>query len=60
MCIRDRVTEDELVAHCRARLAGYKVPKSVDIVTDLPRNSTGKILKREIRKEFWEGRTLHT
>lgn len=54
------VTEDELVAHCRARLAGYKVPKSVDIVTDLPRNSTGKILKREIRKEFWEGRTLHT
>lgn len=49
-----------MVAHCRARLAGYKVPKSVDIVTDLPRNSTGKILKREIRKEFWEGRTLHT
>ena len=44
------VTEDELVAHCRARLAGYKVPKSVDIVTDLPRNSTGKILKRELHR----------
>lgn len=46
----------ELLTWCRERLAGYKVPKSVDIVAELPRNPTGKILKRELRKPFWEGR----
>jgi acyl-CoA synthetase (AMP-forming)/AMP-acid ligase II len=40
----------------RTRIAGYKVPKTVDFVTSLPRNGTGKILKRELRKPFWEGR----
>lgn len=54
------VTEDELIDYCRGRLAGYKIPKTVDFVSALPRNSTGKILKREIRKEYWAGRTLHT
>ena len=54
------VTEDELIDYCRGRLAGYKIPNTVDFVSALPRNSTGKILKREIRKEYWAGRTLHT
>jgi long-chain acyl-CoA synthetase len=40
----------------RARIAGYKLPKTIDFVTALPRNGTGKVLKRELRKAFWEGR----
>jgi acyl-CoA synthetase (AMP-forming)/AMP-acid ligase II len=50
------VEPDELLAWCRGRLAGYKVPKSADVVPELPRNPTGKILKRELRKPYWEGR----
>ncbi len=51
-----KVDQVELLTWCRERLAGYKLPKSVDIVAELPRNPTGKILKRELRKPFWEGR----
>jgi len=40
----------------RTRIAGYKVPKTVDFVDALPKNGTGKVLKRELRKPFWEGR----
>jgi acyl-CoA synthetase (AMP-forming)/AMP-acid ligase II len=47
---------NELVAWCRDRLAAYKCPKTVDILKELPRNPTGKILKRELRKPYWEGR----
>ena len=50
------VEPDELVGWCRERLAGYKVPKTVDVVAELPRNPTGKVLKRELRKPYWEGR----
>lgn len=49
-------TEDELIAFTRERLAHYKCPKSVDIVEALPRNPTGKILKRELRAPYWAGR----
>jgi len=47
----------ELITWARQRIAGYKLPKSVDFVDLLPRNPTGKILKRELRKPYWEGRT---
>ena len=43
----------ELIAWARERIAGYKLPKSVDFVEALPRNPTGKILKRELRKPYW-------
>jgi len=43
----------DLIAFARPRIAGYKVPKSVDFVTELPRNPSGKILKRELRKPYW-------
>lgn len=43
------VTEDEIVTHVKANLAGFKVPKQVRIVDQLPRNASGKILKRELR-----------
>ncbi|KRE42784.1 acyl-CoA synthetase [Knoellia sp. Soil729] len=46
---KGEVTEEELVAHVRERLAGFKLPKRVVFVEDLPRNASGKILKRELR-----------
>jgi acyl-CoA synthetase (AMP-forming)/AMP-acid ligase II len=49
-------TERELVDHCREQLAHFKCPKSVDIVDALPRNPTGKILKRDLRAPYWSGR----
>lgn len=45
------VTEDEIIAFCRARLANFKVPRSVRIVDTLPRNAGGKVLKTELRAE---------
>jgi acyl-CoA synthetase (AMP-forming)/AMP-acid ligase II len=45
-----------LIAHCRERIAGYKTPKSVDFIAVLPRNPSGKVLRRELRKPYWEGK----
>jgi acyl-CoA synthetase (AMP-forming)/AMP-acid ligase II len=45
-------TADELIAFCRPRLAKWEVPKHVEIVVDLPKGATGKILKREVRERF--------
>ena len=45
------VAPEAIVAHCRARLGGFKVPKAVYLVDDLPRNLTGKVLKRELRDD---------
>ncbi|AEW06781.1 Long-chain-fatty-acid--CoA ligase [Sulfobacillus acidophilus DSM 10332] len=47
------VTDDELIRFCRDRLAGYKVPKQVRFMTALPKNPSGKILKRELR-QVWD------
>ena len=45
-------TADELIAFARERLAGYKLPRSVDFVDDLPRTPSGKVLKRELRMRY--------
>ncbi len=47
--------ESELVAYCRAQLATYKCPRSVDFVDDLPRDPNGKLYKRVLRERYWEG-----
>ena len=47
---------EELIAWCKERLAGYKCPRSVDIMDVLPRNPTGKLLKKDLRKPYWENR----
>ncbi|HEY6979788.1 long-chain fatty acid--CoA ligase [Reyranella sp.] len=44
--------EGEVIRHCLARLAKFKVPQSVTFVEALPRNATGKVLKRELRTQF--------
>lgn len=46
---------DTIIAYARERLAGYKLPKSVEFVDVLPRNPTGKLLKRELREKYWHG-----
>jgi acyl-CoA synthetase (AMP-forming)/AMP-acid ligase II len=48
-------TEAELIAYCRERIAHYKAPKSVDFVASLPRNPSGKVLKRVLRAPYWAG-----
>lgn len=49
---RGEVTEEELIAHARAHLPHFKAPKRVLFVDELPRNASGKILKRELRERF--------
>ena len=49
-------TEDELIAHCKELLAGYKCPKSIDFVPELARTATGKLQKFKLRAPYWEGR----
>jgi len=51
------VSEAELIAYSRTRLAPFKCPTSVEWVEALPRNPSGKILKKDLRAPFWEGRT---
>lgn len=48
-------TEDELVAHCKESLAGYKCPKKVEFWDKIPKSTVGKILRREVKVRFWEG-----
>ena len=45
------LTRDELIAHCRKHLTGYKVPKSVEFYDELPKSNVGKILRRKLREE---------
>ena len=50
------VTEQELIDHCRGQLAKFKCPTSVEWIDALPRNPSGKILKKDLRAPYWEGR----
>ncbi|SDM69021.1 long-chain-fatty-acid--CoA ligase [Allokutzneria albata] len=49
------VTEQEIIAHCKQRLAGYKAPTSVEFRESIPRTATGKIQKFKLREPFWAG-----
>lgn len=59
VCFKDGLTasEDEIIAHCRDRIAHYKCPTSVEPIAELPRNASGKVLKRELREKYWEGQS---
>jgi acyl-CoA synthetase (AMP-forming)/AMP-acid ligase II len=50
-----RATAEEIIEFCRGRLAGYKLPRSVDFIEAIPRNASGKALKRELRERYWKG-----
>ena len=51
------VGADELESFCRDRLAGYKRPRAFEFVDEIPRNTSGKILKRVLREPYWAGTT---
>jgi acyl-CoA synthetase (AMP-forming)/AMP-acid ligase II len=55
------LTAEDLITHCRTRLAGYKCPKRIDFVDELPRTATGKLQKFKLREPFWAGhdRQIH-
>jgi long-chain acyl-CoA synthetase len=46
----------DILAYCAGALASYKRPRTIDIVAELPRNTMGKLLKRELRDPYWKGR----
>ncbi len=45
---------DQVIAHCRANLGGYKIPRRVEFAATLPRNPSGKVLKKELRAPYWQ------
>lgn len=45
----------ELIAHCRTRIADYKLPRSVDFVAELPKNASGKMARKIVRERYWQG-----
>ena len=49
------IDEADIIAWARARIAAFKAPKSVDVIPMMPRNASGKILRRELRAPYWEG-----
>ncbi|MCK4789712.1 MAG: long-chain-fatty-acid--CoA ligase [Desulfobacteraceae bacterium] len=53
---RSMATEEDIILFCKEYLSNYKIPKSVEIVDEIPKNPYGKVLKREIRKKYWKGR----
>jgi acyl-CoA synthetase (AMP-forming)/AMP-acid ligase II len=53
----EALTEDEVIAWTRSKLAGYKCPKKVEFRTELARTATGKLQKFKLREPFWAGRT---
>lgn len=50
------VTETDLLEYCKQRLASYKKPRSIEFVDTLPRSTAGKVLKHEIRAQYWQDR----
>jgi fatty-acyl-CoA synthase len=49
------VTADEIVDFCRDRLAGYKIPRRIEVIDEIPRNASGKVLKKDLREPYWKG-----
>ncbi len=54
--VKAALSEDEIVAHCKACLGGVKTPKSVEFVEEIPKTPAGKADKKLLRKPYWEGR----
>ena len=47
--------EEAIIAHCRGKIAGYKIPKRIEFRDELARTATGKIQKFKLRESFWAG-----
>jgi long-chain acyl-CoA synthetase len=53
----ERFDAAAVLAFCRERLAGYQVPRAIDVVDELPRTETGKLARRAVRDGYWAGRS---
>jgi long-chain acyl-CoA synthetase len=53
-----KVSPEEIMDWCKDKIAGYKRPRSIDIITELPKSPVGKILKRELRDEYWKDQKI--
>ena len=51
-----QVDEADIIAWTSERLAKFKVPKTIDVIEVMPRNASGKILRKDLRAPYWEGR----
>jgi long-chain acyl-CoA synthetase len=51
-----KADERAILDFCREHIASYKRPKTLSIVEELPRNTMGKLLKRDLREPYWKGR----
>jgi len=47
-------TEKDIIEWCRGKMAGYRVPRSVDFVSDYPRTAAGKVQKKALREQYWK------
>ena len=54
--VNKELTVREIIEFEKTKIAGYKCPKSIDFIKDLPRNPSGKILRRELRAPYWKGK----
>ena len=50
------IDPDDVISWARERIAGFKAPKTIDIIDALPRNASGKILRKDLRAPYWAGR----
>lgn len=50
------IDEDQVITFVRERIAGFKTPKTVDVIAAMPRNASGKILRKDLRAPYWEGK----
>jgi len=51
------LSEQDIIEFCRTKLGGFKIPRKVDFMPELPRNASGKVLKKDLREPHWHGRS---
>ena len=50
------INEDEIIAYSREKIAGFKCPKTIKFINEIPRNPTGKVLRKDLREPYWKGK----
>ena len=50
----ESAVSDDIIEFCRSKLAGYKIPRQVEFIDVIPRNASGKVLKKDLREPYWE------
>tara|TARA_B100001146_G_scaffold162724_1_gene143670 strand:+ start:383 stop:622 length:240 start_codon:yes stop_codon:yes gene_type:complete len=50
------ITEDEIIACLREKIAGFKCPKNIKFINEIPCNPTGKVLRKDLREPYWKGK----